>query len=144
MYKGRLYVISSRKTPDDFYLEDSGQYDSGLSWSWALFTAWAFGFKLHQILHRCWVQKTGLVFGGFSWLELVHSGIEETQKSQHWALFFIKTNQGRFYFHWAKLRKWSLKWQNLSLELGLRLGLKLGLRNYDPSRSKLSLRQTNL
>ena len=45
MYKGRLYVISSRKTPDDFYLEDSGQYDSGLSWSWALFTAWAFGFK---------------------------------------------------------------------------------------------------
>ena len=34
----------------------------------ALFTTWAFGFKLHLIFHRVWVLKPGLIFF------LAHSG----------------------------------------------------------------------
>ena len=46
-----MLQILAPKIPHDFYLEDSGKYDPGLSWSWTLFTDWAFGFKLHLILH---------------------------------------------------------------------------------------------
>ena len=48
------------------------------------------------------VHKTGLMlyfadFHGWNWCI---PGFDEN-KTQHWALFFTKTNQGRFYFHWA-------------------------------------------
>ena len=47
-----------------------------------------------------WVQKNGLVFysaefHGWNWRI---PGFDEN-KTQHWALFSTKTNQGRFYLH---------------------------------------------
>ena len=45
------------------------------------------------------------------------------KKTQHWALFSTKTNQGRFYFHWALLLKSSRR-HKLSSELGLKVGFK--------------------
>ena len=38
-----------------------GKYDSGLSCRWALFTAWAFGFKLPLIFHRVEIWRIFMV-----------------------------------------------------------------------------------
>ena len=38
-------------------LKNSGKYGSGLSCRWTLFTAWAFGSKLHLIFHRVELNK---------------------------------------------------------------------------------------
>ena len=38
-------------------LKNSGKYGSGLSCRWALFTAWAFGFKLHLTFQRVGFKK---------------------------------------------------------------------------------------
>ena len=66
--------------------KNSEKYDSGLSCRWALFTAWAFGFKLHLIFHRVeFKNRFNILFGGFSWHVLAHSGFYES-KAQHWTL----------------------------------------------------------
>ena len=38
-------------------LKNSGKYGSGLSCRWTLFTAWAFGLKLHLIFYRVELKK---------------------------------------------------------------------------------------
>ena len=53
--------------PEPVILKKSGKYDSGLSCCWALFTARAFGFKLHLIFNRVEFKKRFILFGGFSW-----------------------------------------------------------------------------
>ena len=78
------------------FKKNSGKYSSGLSCHWALFTTWASYFQ------QSWVQKTGLIFcladfHGRNW----RIPGSYKNKIQHWALFSTKTNQGRFYFHWA-------------------------------------------
>ena len=62
------------------------------------------GFRIYvaSIFQQNLVHKTGLMlylvdFHSWNWCIL---GFDEN-KTQHWALFFTKTNQGRFYFHWA-------------------------------------------
>ena len=83
-------------------LKNSVKYGSGPKCRWALFTAWAFGFKLHLIFPRVELKTRFNLFylvdfHGRNWRIL---GFYEN-KTQHWALFSTKTNQGRFYFHWA-------------------------------------------
>ena len=81
-------------------LKNSGKYGSGVSCRWVLFTALAFKFKLHLIFHRVEFKKPGLIFylvdfHGRNWSIPVFY----ENKTQHWALFSTKSNQGRFYFH---------------------------------------------
>ena len=45
-------------------LKNSGNYSSGLSCPWALFTAWAFGFKQHLILSY-FKNRFNILFGIF-------------------------------------------------------------------------------
>ena len=83
-----------------------------ISCHWALFTSWAFEFKLHLILHGVDFIKRGLLFymadfHGWNW-RIPFPGFDEN-KTQHWALFSTKTNRCRFYFYWAKLSKSSLR-----------------------------------
>jgi len=52
--------------------KNSGKYGSGLSCRLTLFTAWAFGFKLHLIFHRVEWKKNSLIlyladFHGRNW-----------------------------------------------------------------------------
>ena len=62
----------------------------------------SFQIQAASYFPQSWVQKTELIF----YLADLHSrnwripGFYEN-KTQHWALFSTKTNQGRFYFHWA-------------------------------------------
>ena len=98
----------------------------------ALFTTWAFGFKLQSYFPQSLVPKTGLIFylADFHGRNWRIPGFYEN-KTQHWALFSTKPNQGRFYHHWALLLKWSRKscscqssWNKLSSEFGLKVGFK--------------------
>ena len=51
------------------------KYDARLRCRWALITAWAFEFKLHLIFHRVEFKiRFNILFCGFSWYELEHSG----------------------------------------------------------------------
>jgi len=97
--------------------KNSGKYCTGLSCRWALLTAWAIWFKLHLILHR--VE----LIGGFSSRNWRIPGFYEN-KTQHWSLFFTKTNQCRFYYR--KVLELSITWHKLSSELGRSLGLIVG------------------
>ena len=64
-------------------------------------------FRIQAVSYftQSWVKKNGLIF----YLEDFHGrncrripGFDEN-KTQHYALFSTKINQGRFYFHWAQL-----------------------------------------
>jgi len=47
--------------------KNSWKYGLGLNRRWALFTAWAFGFKLHLIFHRVeYKTRFNMLLGGFS------------------------------------------------------------------------------
>ena len=66
----------------------------------------SFRIKAASYFPQSWIQNTGLIlyladFHGRNWCIL--SFYENN--NQHWALFSTKTNQGRFYFHWALLLK---------------------------------------
>ena len=78
--------------------KNSGKYGSGLSFHWALFTAWAFWFKLHFIFCRVELKKRfNILFGDFHGRNWRIPGFYENN-TQHWALFSTKTNQGRVIF----------------------------------------------
>ena len=122
-----------------FYLSQqfkkkSGKYGSCLICRWAL----SFRIQAASYCPQSWVQRTGLIF----YLANIHSknwripGFYEN-KTQHWALFSNKTNQGRFYFNIgpnSPSRVWDLAaitWHKLSSELSL-LNLKAGFKKIRP------------
>ena len=51
-WQNSLFKISKVNNIRAHDLKNSGKYGSGLSCRWALFIAWAFGFKLHLNFHR--------------------------------------------------------------------------------------------
>ena len=110
-------------------LKNMGKYGSGLSCRWVLFKTWAFGFKRHLIFLRVEFKKTGLIFylSDFHGRNWRIPGFSEN-KTQHWALFFTKPNQGRFYFHWPNSlsRAEDLAAVNQVTHAVVRVGSKIG------------------
>ena len=92
---GRLKGLSPR-------FKKLGKIRFGSKLSLDLIYRLSFRIQAEFYISQSWVQKTGLIsyladFHGRNWCI---PGFCEN-KTQHWALFSTKPNQGRFYFHWA-------------------------------------------
>ena len=84
-FPGFLKSLTSRR------FKNSKKYDSFSSCCWALFTAWASGFKLHLIFHRNCDPKTGLIlyladFYGLNWRI---SGLMRIRLNRTWKIWII-------------------------------------------------------
>jgi len=100
-----------------------------------LFTAWAFGLKLHLIFNRVEFKKPDLIFylADFHGRNWRIPGFDEN-KTQYWALFSTKVG---FIFLESSQRSCSCQSRYTSCRQSWvedRV-LKLGLRNYDSSRN---------
>ena len=80
-------------------LKNSGKYGSGLKLSLDLIYDLSFRIKAASYFPQSWIKKNGLIF----YLADFHCRNWRIPSfmTQHGALFSTKTNQGRFYFHWA-------------------------------------------
>ena len=109
----------------------SEKYGSGLSCRWALFTAWAFGFKLHFIF-QSWVKKSGLIFylADFHGRNWCIPGFYEN-KTQYLALFSTKPTKVGFIFIGTNSlsRADDLAAVNHVTQAVVRVGLKIGFLN---------------
>jgi len=128
-------------------LKKSRNYDSGLAkLLLGLIYGLSFWIQAASYFPQSWAQKTCLIFylADFHGRNWCIPGFYEN-KTQHWALFSTKTNQGRFYFNIgpnSPSRVWDLAaitWHKLSSELSL-LNLKAGFKKIRPEPKLLNRR----
>ena len=105
-------------------LENSGKKRLGFKLSLDLIYGLSFRIQAASNYKQSWVQKTGFIsylvdFNGRNWLI---PGFYEN-KTQHWALFSTKTNQG-----WAEDPAAANHVTQAVCKLGWRLGLKVGFK----------------
>ena len=114
-------------------LKNSGKYGSGLSCRWALFPAWAFGFKLHLIFHRVEFKKPVFYlvdFHGKNWRipDFYENKVQQTTLS-----LILHLNQQRSVLFSLsltpsvepKILQLIIMWHNL--QAVVRVGSKMGL-----------------
>jgi len=116
--------LNSFNLPRSRDLKNSGKYGSGLSRRWALFTAWAFGFKRHLILHRVQFKiRFNILFGGFHGRNR-HIESYSPLKPTKVSFIFIGPNSLSRAEDLAAVNHVT----QVVVELGRRLGLKVGFK----------------
>ena len=97
-------------------LKNSGKYGSGLSCRWALFPAWAFGFKLHLIFHRVEFKKLVSYFVDFHGRNWRIPGFMRTRLNTEPCFPLKPTRAGNFWMVDIGINAWSTLFLNLQIK----------------------------